>query len=698
MPARGADETAAGDESGVDAWLHEVTWRDAPLGDEGSSNPDVNGASWLLFADAGGAADALAARLRETGARAAIVKRGAAYERLSEHVFLCDGREPAQVARVWRDAAIGPVEGVVHLAGLDLVSAEAMTGAEVQQMAVQSAAGLLHVLQAVAGADQRPRAPRLWVVTRGAQTAGNGAVDPIQSAIAAVAATIVTEHPDLRCTCVDLDPGPGEGVVHDDGQRLWRELTANESRETRVAWRDGKRYVARLASIRTPPAQGVEIRPEASYLITGGAGGLGLLMARWLAERGARHLVLVGRRGATGPAADAVRAISDAGCEVLVAPGDVADDTFIDRLVAQIGTSMAPLAGVIHAAGVLDDGVLLQQDAARFATVIRPKAAGAWNLHRATRHLTLDFFVLFSSAASMLGSGGQGNYAAANGFLDALAHHRRRSGLTGISINWGAWNAVGMAAEMAPGRRRLAAHGVTGIEPQRGLEMLGRLAASGHAQVAVLPVDWSVFPARSATGDSPALFDELTPSRSADASAVDLVDRWNALRAGERPAAIQAHIRRHIGAVLGLGPEERIDARHGLLDLGMDSLMTLDLRNRLQRSIGQSLPATLVFDHPSIEALAIYLEREFVATLPAGPAAEPQPAEPAVRLSMRRRGSGSNRSRLSAPAVAFRVASPRRTISGTCSATASMRSAKCRPTAGTSMPTTTRTRTRPARW
>ena len=480
---------------GTAAWLHELNWRLAPLGPAPSVLPhDIAGGCWLVFADTHGAGDAVAGRLRAAGARAVTVKAGAAFQRLSDDAFIVNPDEPEQVARLSRDAGIGVVEAIVHLASLDVPAVDEIADAAVQEAAVQAGARLLHVLQGIAAASQSPRAPRLWVVTRGAQPLGHGAVDPVQASVSAVAATIATEHPDLRCTAVDVDPAEATAGNDSIAGLLFRELAGNDGRETRVAWRDGHRHVARLSPLAAPLGEDARIRSDATYLVTGGAGGLGLQIAQWLAERGARHLVLVGRRGATGAAAEVVSALSAAGCQVIVASGNVADGPFIDSLVAQISRDMPPLAGVIHAAGVLDDGVLLQQNAARLATVMQPKVAGAWNLHRATSSLPLDFFVLFSSAASLMGSAGQGNYAAANAFLDALAHYRRRAGLPGVSINWSAWSQAGMAAAAGQHHRRLSARGLSEIAPQAGLAVLSRLAGpTTGAQVAVLPIDWSVF-------------------------------------------------------------------------------------------------------------------------------------------------------------------------------------------------------------
>ncbi|HEY9226744.1 MAG TPA: SDR family NAD(P)-dependent oxidoreductase, partial [Gemmatimonadaceae bacterium] len=192
---------------------------------------------------------------------------------------------------------------------------------------------------------------------------------------------------------------------------------------------------------------GSQVRADATYLVTGGLGGLGLLVARSLAADGARHLVLMGRRAPSATAQATIDQLVASGVQVVVATADVAQAADVQRVIAQIATTLPPLRGIVHAAGVVEDAMLADQDAGRFSRVLAPKVAGTWNLHTLTREFPLDFFVLFSSGAALLGSPGQGNYAAANLFLDALAHQRHAHGLPALSINWGSWAEVGMAAE-----------------------------------------------------------------------------------------------------------------------------------------------------------------------------------------------------------------------------------------------------------
>ncbi|MBX9789162.1 MAG: type I polyketide synthase [Pirellulales bacterium] len=390
--------------------------------------------------------------------------------------------------------------------------------------------------------------------------------------------------------------------------------------------------------------QPIEIRGNTTYLITGGLGGLGRRIAQWLVERGARHLVLVGRRPPNESAAMQIAELQGRGVQVRTCQVEAANLAEIPTLVKEIDASPAPLAGVIHAAGVLDDGVLVGQTAERFAKVFAPKVAGAWNLDRATQSSSLDFFVLFSSLAAWLGSSGQGNYAAANSLLDALAADRHARGLPATSIAWGPWAEAGMAAGLGEaGKRRFAAAGIELIPPSDGLVALGRLLDQPEADVAVLPVDWAKFLAHSSPGQEPAMLRELAASSRASAARRErgavsqtssaTAQRDSAAPADASPAAAartrenwQAAILDAATRVLGTDSGKQLASDQPLTEQGLDSLLAIELVGALRKLTGRNLPAALVFDYPTIDALAAFL----AASEPAVPAstAAPQTMSP----------------------------------------------------------------------
>jgi len=354
------------------------------------------------------------------------------------------------------------------------------------------------------------------------------------------------------------------------------------------------------------------IRSEGAYLITGGFGALGLAVAGRMVERGARCLILMGRSLPSDDAANTLREWESFGVRVKVIAADVSRAEDVKRVLAEAAADFPPLLGVVHAAGVLDDGVLQQQTWDRFEHILAPKMAGAWNLHCLTRHMELDFFVMFSSAASLFGSAGQGNYVAANAFLDALAHHRRANNLCALSINWGVWSEAGLAADRNAGQR-LARRGLQPLEPTQGLDAFERLLGSPEAQVAVLPIRWARFLAQFPAGSVPPLFREMAEAKkhSADSTATsELLQRLKEAPPDECRGIIAAQIREHTLKVLGLPASSNLDPRQPLHELGLDSLMAVELRNAIARTVGSSLPASLLFDYPTVETIAAYLSRE----------------------------------------------------------------------------------------
>jgi NAD(P)-dependent dehydrogenase (short-subunit alcohol dehydrogenase family) len=359
------------------------------------------------------------------------------------------------------------------------------------------------------------------------------------------------------------------------------------------------------------------VRGDASYLITGGLGGLGLKVAQRLVENGARHLILVGRSAPSDSTQQTLDDLKQAGVEVMVVQGDISQNADVTRILEAAQQTMPLLRGIIHAAGIIDDAMLPQQNWGRFERVLAPKISGAWNLHQLTESLPLDFFVMFSSAASVMGSPGQANYAAGNAFMDALAIHRRASGLPGLSINWGAWSEVGMASAMdAQQQKRIAAQGLSPIAPQQGLAVLEQLMAENTAQVVVLPVNWSkLLNQRDSIPPLLEGFKQQVQGSSQTAAESDFLEQLALTPVDERYNVLQAFVREQVIKVLGLSAAQAPGLNQGLIEIGMDSLMAVELSNRFRANFRQSFPATLAFEQSTIQALTNYLNETVVSQL-----------------------------------------------------------------------------------
>ncbi|MCX4673505.1 type I polyketide synthase [Streptomyces sp. NBC_01381] len=459
--------------------------------------------------------------------------------------------------------------------------------------------------------------PRLCLVTRGAQAvAGRAVTSPAQAALCGLGRVAAAEHPELRLTQVDLDPeaepGGQASVLHAELAAL---AAAQEAADDhRIGYRGTRRYTARLRRAAPPTAPGAPaaaVRQDATYLITGGLGGLGLETARLLCGAGARHVVLMGRTPPDADATEAIAKLRSQGVTLEALTVDVADAGQLAQAVGRIGDDprFPPLAGVLHLAGVLDDGVLLLQSPERFARVMAPKTRGAWNLHTVTAGCPLDFFVLFSSVSSLFGTPGQANYAAANAFLDGLAAFRQAQGLPALAIQWGSWAESGMSARA--GMEAALERRGEGVIPKRdGLALLaGLLTARRHpgGTIAVLPADWERFADRNAPATRGFLAD-LPGGRHRGEQALGASVRavFDAAAAPRRRELVRECVREQAASVLGTGGPGLPDDGDFFAG-GLDSLTAIQLRRNLQRTLECALRQTAVFEHPTVASLTDHL-------------------------------------------------------------------------------------------
>lgn len=356
------------------------------------------------------------------------------------------------------------------------------------------------------------------------------------------------------------------------------------------------------------------VREDATYLITGGLGGIGLLTARWLADRGAKHLVLAGRRPPNQEARKMIDELNRREVRVYPMSVDLASQTQVKKMVLEISKQYPPLRGIVHGAGILDDGVVIQQDWPRFQKVMDPKTLGMINLHNATKDRPLDWLVIYSSIASLWGSPGQANYAAANAMLDAFACARRLEGLPALGINWGPWAEIGMAAKMeGAGRHWWEVVGIGMIPPPQGIAILELLLQEDASQTAILPIDWQRLIAQLPKGVAPPLIRELVKTQQ---RRLEPTKEWLAFVAklteappSERVDLLVQHTCEEVARILGLESAAEVNPHLPLKDLGFDSLMAVELANQLTNSTGITLPMTLMFDFPTIHAISGYIVR-----------------------------------------------------------------------------------------
>ncbi|GCD98555.1 type I polyketide synthase [Embleya hyalina] len=459
-------------------------------------------------------------------------------------------------------------------------------------------------------ADDGHRSGRLVVVTRGA-VATDAAPDLVGASVWGLLRSARAEHPD-RIVLVDVD---------DDPASLALLPAVSAAGHDEAAVRAGAVTVPRLVP-RPAPADAARPvpAPDGTVLVTGGTGALGALFARHLVtEYGVRHLVLTSRRGQDAPgAAELVATLTELGATVRIAAGDVADRAVLAAILDTIPAEH-PLTGVVHTAGVIDDGILTALTPERVDAVLRPKVDAAWHLHELTREHPLTMFVMFSSLAGTLGNAGQANYSAANHFLDALAHHRRAHDLPAISLGWGLWATEG--GMRAGGADQVRRSGLRAITPEAGYALFDRALAANRAVTLPARLDPRVL--RAGSAPIPSMLRSLvgrSARRVVRPGAADqraLAERLAALPRRERQEQVVDLVRAEVAAVLGFGAGERVGESVPFRDLGFDSLTAVELRNRLSATTGLRLSPGVVFDYPTVATLAEHVLSELSGDLPA---------------------------------------------------------------------------------
>ncbi|MGF1430821.1 type I polyketide synthase, partial [Kitasatospora sp. LaBMicrA B282] len=574
LPALSAYRARSRARSALDGWQHRAVWRPLTL----ASGAALTG-RWLIVAPAGVAGDLAEPLL------AGLTRHGAAAE-----LFEVDPEAADRVTLAERLRAAGPLDGVLSL----LACAEgAAAGTE----------GLVRTLGLVQALGDVESAARVWCVTRGAVSVGraDGVSAPGQGLVWGLGRVAGLELPRVWGGLVDLPVG---GVDERVVARLVSVLVGVV--EDQAAVRGSGVFGRRLVRVGSSSGAG-EWVPSGTVLVTGGTGALGVAVARWLAGAGAERVVLTSRRGLAAPG---LAGLDELGIEVVVEACDVADRAQLAGLFERFAFS-----AVVHAAGVLDDGVLAGLTPERVAGVLAAKAQGAWNLHELTAERELDAFVLFSSQAGVVGAAGQGAYAAANAYLDALAEYRRGRGLPAVSIAWGPWAGAGMAADDVVAER-LRRGGVAPLAPELAVRALARAAGADLASVLVADLDWARLAPALTTARPLPLLGELVDlpaeSGSAPAERGDLRSRLAGLPTAERANALLDLVCRDAATVLGHASAEAVEADRAFRDLGFDSLTAVELRNRLDLATGLRLPSSLVFDYPTARSLARHLGAELL--------------------------------------------------------------------------------------
>ncbi|AOY84949.1 type I polyketide synthase [Moorena producens JHB] len=596
-------------------WFYQLQWQPLP---QTQSQTSIKPSHWLIFADNTGVAEKLAQKLQEQGHECSLVHRADNYQQLAAGRYQLNPSAPEEFEQLQKailETSQLSLSKVIHLWSLDAPATEDLTLDSLEQTQLWGCGSVLHLLQSVL---KTTNVLQLWLVTRGAQSvlSNTEKLTVAASPLWGLGRVVSLENSQLWGGLVDLDPQTPE----DEVEKLLQ-LLVNNLEEDHLALRGEQTYVARLVQ-QSPQAseQPLSLSSDATYLITGGLGALGLHTAQWLVEKGARNIVLTGRSAPSATAQEIIEQLEQAGAQVSVLLGDISVEQDVAQIIEEIQISLPTLKGVIHAAGVIDDATLQQISWGDFTKVMAPKVRGTWHLHQFTQDLPLDFFVCFSSMASLIGSPGQGNYAAANAFMDALAHYRRGRGLSGLSINWGAWSYGGMAASLAvEHQNRIHNLGISTIDPAQGIYVLEQLLRNQAltGQVGVISVQWSLLAQQWSNLDKSSLLwkllqqDELQQQDTIKQKLnQEILEKLEKASVDSRQEILSKHIRGQVAKVLGFNSSQLPQVNLGFMEMGMDSLTTVELKNRLQAQLGIALPGTVAMEYPTIETLSQYILKE----------------------------------------------------------------------------------------
>lgn len=597
--------------------------------------------TWLVFADSHGTGEAFARLLEARGEACIRIEAAESYERVGEKRFRMNParlEDMREILEILFNSEERICSGVVHFWSLNSLPPEKTTSESLQRAQELGCLSVLHLVQCL-GRVESQEPTRLWLVTQGAQSVPS-APAPValaQALLWGLGRTLAQEHPNLWGGLIDLDP---HVVASESVTSLEKEIR-DSCGEDQIAFRAQQRYVARFVRARQSIDQcaPLRLRHDCNYLITGGLGGLGLLVARWMVERGARYIVIMSRtqlppRSAWGliektdDLAGPIQAIRDLerlGANVHLVSVDVADE---QQMSACFETFKAegrpPIRGVVHAAATVKGNILLKLDSDSLDSVLRPKVLGGWLLHRLLEGAPLDFFIMFSAIPSLLGWLGRGaaNYAAANAFLDALAHYRHDQQQTGLSINWGPWRQAGLVDRSGAAEERLALQGIGSVSPTQGLAVLERLIPQVIPQIAVVNFNWPQFFKASRTASDSLLLSHLVqesiePSGLARSRNIELQVRHDLLSAEPalRQKLLENYALEKVSQILGV-PVSKLDPQASLLNFGLDSIMAIELKNSIDADLGVRVPIATFLQGHSIAHLTAQVLDQLTEAVP----------------------------------------------------------------------------------
>jgi acyl transferase domain-containing protein/acyl carrier protein len=569
---------------------------------------------WIVFATSGDQGKKIAEKIESRGQTALLVYASKTFQQLESFAWTLNPTCPKDFESLFDSILQSnslPCLGIVHLWSMDEENFGNLDLSTFKQALVKGCSSVLHLIQNLSTYEGFVNF-RFWLVTRGACAvqAKFPNLSLEQSPLWGLGRVIAIEHPELFGGLIDLDPTKTPEEI----DWLLTEID-HPSAENQVAFRDQCRYVPRLVHSFVPKSKQRSLcKREGTYLITGGLGALGLQVAQWMIDEGVKHLVLIGRSSISEPTKIRLQELQQNGTQIITVQADVSSEEEMSKVLKNIPASWPSLRGVIHAAGVINDELLKEHSWSSFCQVTKPKIAGAWILHSLTKDCELDFFVCFSSATSSLASRGQGSYAAANIFLDTLAHYRRSLNLPGLSINWGPWAGIGMAADKMSWFTQL---GIKGLANERAIEAMAALMAEKAVQKTIIDIDWSIFQSWYETIGGCPLIEKinvkspLDPQSKTSQQSEILQQLHNAAEDNRIPLLL-AYLQDCVAKAMTI-ERAQIDVSVHISDLGMDSLMTFELLNKLRRELAVEIDIMTFVNNATLTNIATKLNQQIIS-------------------------------------------------------------------------------------
>ncbi|MBK9331724.1 MAG: SDR family NAD(P)-dependent oxidoreductase [Ignavibacteria bacterium] len=529
-----------------------------------------------------------------------LIENGNSFNKISENEFTCNFTDSLQLRDLLKVLSeTGKKKQVVYFAA----ESESINSAALDVINSFSASLLLNLIK-LNNESGNKFIESLTILTCGSISVNaNDQINGLaNSPFWGLQKVISLEHPELKVRIIDFD-------LESSLEYIVKEIISEKGNEL-IAIRDNNIYEPALKRLRNHSSEKINITDEGVYIVTGGLSGIGLLTAKWLSEKGAAHLALISRRDNYENAENILSEIGSNGTEVNIYKGDVSVKKDLEKIFKEINSGKYPVKGIIHSAGLLDDGILLNQTAGKFKKVFSPKVTGAWNLHELTKECELDFFIMYSSVASLFGSAGQANHSAANAFLDSLSFYRKSRGLPALSINWGVWSEIGSAADKGADKiEKIPGLGL--IDPKRGIRALDSIFSSGRSQVGIFPMDWNKFTGKFKNSFTKyfAVHEKTQTPETEINIEESFTARLEAADDQEQMDLLINYFKEVISEIMGLDTSD-LDNEQPLNTIGLDSLMAIELKNKVNMELGVDLNLVRYMEETGIIHLAAELKEQ----------------------------------------------------------------------------------------